>query len=522
MLVAELEAALEKLAPRVLAEPWDNVGLLVGDRQAAVRRVLVTLELTDAVLAEAIAGGYDTILTHHPLLFSPLATVVESRQRERLVRELIRRGIDLIAAHTNLDSAEHGIAAMAAEALELQGAVPLRRGPAEWVKFVGFVPAEAMERVAAAVFSAGAGRIGKYEGCAFAAEGRGWFTPGPDAHPAVGRLRVPERAPEVRWETVVSRGRLAAVIEAYLGAHPYEEPAFDVYPVEDVLGRAGLGRSGELAGATTLAALAGRVAELFELTSCTWSGDGERPVKRVAVLPGSGRSMMADAAGNDVLVTGDLGYHDAERAAEMGLAVIDAPHGELEWWCLRRWVPLLETALAGNGVEVDTSKTWRSPWNNAAAGGPAQAQLFDTPETAMPPRKLRLRVDGGSRGNPGPGAVGVVLEDLDGTIVEEFGRTIGVCTNNVAEYRALLAGLELAATIGVEELEVLADSELLVKQMRGEYKVKNEGLKPLHEEARQMLRGFKRVAIRHVPRAQNAEADRMVNKALDEVAPTGL
>jgi ribonuclease HI len=229
---------------------------------------------------------------------------------------------------------------------------------------------------------------------------------------------------------------------------------------------------------------------------------------------------MADAAGHDVLITGDLGYHDADRAAEMGLAVIDAPHGELEWWCLRRWVPLLEAALAGNGVEVDTSKTWRSPWNNAVAGS-AQGQLFDVPDAA-PPRKLRLRVDGGSRGNPGPGAVGVVLEDLDGNIVEEFGRTIGVCTNNVAEYRALLAGLELAATIGVDELEVLADSELLVKQVRGEYKVKSEGLKPLHEEARQRLRAFKRVAIRHVPRAQNAEADRMVNKALDEATSTGL
>jgi ribonuclease HI len=229
---------------------------------------------------------------------------------------------------------------------------------------------------------------------------------------------------------------------------------------------------------------------------------------------------MADAAGHDVLITGDLGYHDAERAADMGLAVIDTPHGELEWWCLRRWVPLLEAALAGTGVEVDTSKTWRSPWDSATAG-PAQAQLFDTPAAASP-RKLRLRVDGGSRGNPGPGAVGVVLEDLDGTIVEEFGRTIGVCTNNVAEYRALLAGLELAAALGVEELEVLADSELLVKQMRGEYKVKNEGLKPLHEEARLRLREFKRVAIRHVPRAQNAEADRMVNKALDEAASTSL
>ena len=186
---------------------------------------------------------------------------------------------------------------------------------------------------------------------------------------------------------------------------------------------------------------------------------------------------------------------------------------------MRRWVPVFQKEVAENGVEVVTSKAWSSPWSSAA-GNPAQTTLFDTGGAA--PARLRLRVDGGSRGNPGPGAVGVVLEDMDGRVVEEFGRTIGICTNNVAEYRALLAGLELAAKAGAQELEVLADSELLVKQIRGEYKVKNEGLKPLHAEAVTRLRGFKRAVIRHVPRGQNAEADRLVNIALDEAASAGL
>lgn len=519
MLVADLEAVLERLAPRALAEPGDNVGLLVGDRRAEVRRVLVTLELTDAVLEEAITGGYDTILSHHPLLFSPLAGVLESRPRERMVRELIRRNIDLIAVHTNLDSAEGGIAAVAAQALGLEGTVPLRRSPAGWVKFVGFVPPEAAESVAAAVFGAGAGTIGDYEGCAFATEGSGWFTPGRDAHPVVGQSGSSERAPEMRWETIVPRGRMAAVIEAYLAAHPYEEPAFDIYPIEDVSSRAGLGRSGTLAEETTMAALAERVASMFELTTCRWSGEGSRPVKRVAVLPGSGRSMLSDAAGHDVLITGDLGYHDADRAAELNLSVIDAPHGELEWWCLRRWIPVLEAVFAGSGVEVDTSKNWGSPWSNVDSDA-TQTRLFDVPDA--PQGRLRLRVDGGSRGNPGPGAIGVVLEDHAGNVVEEFGRTIGVCTNNVAEYRALIAGLESAARAGAKELEVLADSELLVKQVRGEYKVKNEGLKPLHGEATRLMREFKRVVVRHVPRAENAEADRLVNEALDGAASASL
>jgi dinuclear metal center YbgI/SA1388 family protein len=520
MLVADLEAVLEKLAPRALAEPGDNVGLLVGDPGAAAARVLVSLELTEPVLAEAVAGHWDMVLTHHPLLFSSLSALVESRPRERMVRQLVRHGINLIACHTNLDSAEKGIGAIAAEALGLQDAVPLRCSPAGWAKFVGFIPPAVMEAVAAAVFAAGAGRIGEYEGCAFAGEGRGWFTPGLEAHPAIGRLSIPERTPEVRWETVVPRNRLAAVISAYVAAHPYEEPAFDVHPVDDVLPRCGLGRSGTLVQPAALAEFAGSAAALFELTSCTWAGDGTRAVRRVAVVPGSGRGLMGEAAGHDVLITGDLGYHEAERAAEMGLALINAPHGELEWWCLRRWLPVLQDALTGSGMEVQVSKAWRSPWSNAG-GNAAQTTLFDIPP-AVAGGRLRLHVDGGSRGNPGPGAIGVVLEDSDGRVIEEFGRTIGICTNNVAEYRALLAGLELAAKAGAEELEILADSELLVKQLRGEYKVKNEGLKPLHDDAKERLRGFRRTAIRHVPRAQNAEADRLVNKALDEAASTSL
>jgi dinuclear metal center YbgI/SA1388 family protein len=522
MLVADLEAILEKLAPRALAEPGDKCGLLVGDRKATAKRILVALELTEPVLAEAIAGGHDTVLTHHPLLFSPLISLVESRPRERMVRELIRRRMNLLAHHTNLDSAEHGLAAIAADALGLESVTPLRRSPAGWYKLVGFVPPYAVETVASAVFAAGAGGIGDYEGCAFSAEGRGWFTPSPDARPAVGQLGIPERTPEVRWETVLPRNRMAAGVTAYISAHPYEEPAVDVYPVEDVLTRTGLGRQGTLARETTVAELAARAAALFELDACSWSGDGARTARRVGVLPGSGRSLLQEASGLDVLITGDLGYHDADRAEELGLALINAPHGRLEWWCLRRWTERLRADLAGSEVVVDTSSAWGSPWNAASGGGaPAgHGAAGNGVEAGKGPH--RLRVDGGSRGNPGPGAIGVVLEDADGRVLETVSRAIGVCTNNVAEYRALLAGLEIALVAGTEELEVMADSELLVRQLRGEYKVKNAGLKPLYEEAQGWLRRFRRVSIRHVRREENAEADRLVNKALDEAASASL
>ncbi len=519
MLVGELEALLDALAPKELAEPGDNCGLLVGDVRASVKKVLVALELTEPVLAEAVAEGHDTVLTHHPLLFSPLTSLVESRGRERLVRELVRRDLNLLAYHTNLDAAEHGLAAIAAAALGLEDAVPMRRSPAGWYKLVGFIPPEAVDTVASAVFRAGAGAIGDYDDCAFASEGTGWFTPGTASHPAIGRPAVPERAREVRWETVVPRGRVGAVISAFISAHPYEEPAFDVYPVEDVRTRTGLGRVGTLPDEASVAEVAQHVAGIFGLPAVSWSGDGTRVVRRVGILPGSGRSLLQEAAGLDAFITGDVGYHDAERADELGVSLISVPHGEVEWWCLRRWADLLRSQLSQSGVSVDTSRKWRPPWTSTVETRMEGVAMAEAPGGGG---RMRLRVDGGSRGNPGPGAIGVVLEDADGRIVETLGRTIGVCTNNVAEYRALLAGLELARSVGAQELEVLADSELLVRQLNGEYRVKNEGLKPLHQEALGWLGQFPRVSLRHVPRAENAEADRLVNKALDDAASAGL
>lgn len=518
MRVADLHAVLDELAPWALAEPDDNCGLLVGAGEATVTKILVALELTLPVLEEAVDAGCDVIITHHPLLYVPLRSVVESQPRERLVRQLVREGIALFACHTNLDAAPGGLADICAAALGLRALEPVRRAPAGWYKFVGFVPPDSVETVAAAVFAAGAGRIGEYWDCAYSSAGTGWFTPGEQAHPAVGSITVPERTPELRWETVVPRSRIGAVITAFVGAHPYEEPAFDVYPVEDVVLRAGLGRVGTLGEGTTLGVLAQTVAERFELRHCEWSGEDARPVQRVAVLPGSGRGLIDAAASMaDVLVTGDLGYHDAERAAERGLALVQVPHDDVEWWALRQWAERLRARLKadhdGSEAEVVTSKEWRSPWT---AGGPHVDTGSPTRTTPRPAvaGSVRLRVDGGSRGNPGPSAIGIVMEDETGQMLQTLGQAIGPATNNVAEYRALIEGLKMARAAGAAKVEVLADSELLVKQMRGEYRVKNEGLKPLHAEAAALARGFDDFSIRHVPREQNAAADRLLNEAL--------
>ena len=249
----------------------------------------------------------------------------------------------------------------------------------------------------------------------------------------------------------------------------------------------------------------------------------------MAVVTGSGTSLMAQAAPvADVLITGDVTYHDAERAADLGLALIAVPHGLFESWAMRRWVLTLSERLKAIDGAAVFSASARSPWmrafptpadagsNRSSRLDVAMAGVMAVDRDAGPDEgPFVLRVDGGSRGNPGPAAIGVVLEDAAGNVLEALGARIGKATNNVAEYQALITGLETAIDRGVSRLHVLSDSELLVKQLRAEYKVRADGLKERFLQARSLLQQFERVEIRHVPREENAAADALVNQALD-------
>ncbi len=159
----------------------------------------------------------------------------------------------------------------------------------------------------------------------------------------------------------------------------------------------------------------------------------------------------------EVLITGDLGYHDAERAGEAGLSLIAVPHGDFEWWAFRRWSERLGRELAESEVTVAVAREWRSPWEQTGPGGPSAA--LETPRArgaaaangaSGDGSRVRVWIDGGSRGNPGPSAIGVVLEDGAGVLLDTVSRVIGIATNNVAEYRALLTGLEMAERAGAQ------------------------------------------------------------------------
>ncbi len=543
MQVKDVIAAVDRLAPFDLAEPWDHVGLQVGspgdelpaagatgdggagDSARATPVVLVALEVDDAVLDEARRLGAAVVVSHHPLIFDPLERLSDDSLAGRLALRAAREGVAVIAAHTSLDKARGGIADVVAELLGIEAAAPLAPAAADALKLVGFVPADDADLVRKAVFAAGAGVIGEYEHCSWSTGGQGTFFGREGTDPVAGQAGRDEQVDELRLEVVFPRRLRRRVTGAYVAAHPYEEPAYDVIPLENEVASLGLGRLGVLPAATTLAAFAAQVAAVLRLPSVRYAGDAGRQIRRVAVLPGSGAEAIARGVAQvaDVLVTGDVKYHEARAAQAQGLALIDAPHGVTEQEGVLRWAARLADAL-GPGATVET---YRNPsvlvWSEASAHGALGDGVVERPaEEASANRdddRYHLYTDGGARGNPGPAGIGARLLTADGDVVEELADSIGTATNNVAEYQALLAGLEIALDRGVERLDVFLDSELVVRQVNGQYKVKDAGLKPLHRQACLLLSRFHEVDVKHVRREQNAAADALVNQAID--AATG-
>lgn len=333
--VGEIAAALAEFAPPHLAESWDNVGLLVGDPEQAVSAAVCCLDLGDAVLDEAQQFGAALVVAFHPPIFRPLARVTASDASSRAVHRAIRAGVSVYSTHTALDSVRPGTSDFLAEALGVRVTGVLRPAPSGSVKLVVFVPPEHVDAVASAMAAAGGGRIGAYSECSFRSAGQGSFRPLPGADPADGAVGELARVDEVRLEMLVPRARLALVCAAMVAAHPYQEVAHDVLPLENGGQGAGLGRMGELPEPMPLGEFAARAGQVCGALHLRRVGEASRPVRRVATMGGSGASLIADAAraGADVLVTGDVKHHDALLAQRLGLALVDPGH-----WCTERFV----------------------------------------------------------------------------------------------------------------------------------------------------------------------------------------
>ena len=327
--VETIMAAIERKAPLRLAESWDNIGLLVGDRSAVVRRVFIALDLTAAVLEEAIAAEADLIITHHPFIHKALKNVLADDPQGAILLRLIREGIALYAAHTNLDAAVGGVNDTLAAQLGLENVRPFGGDNVDrLMKLVVYVPPSHLEQVWEAMGSAGAGHIGQYSHCSFRTPGIGTFLPHEGSKPFIGRQGEISRVEESRLETVAPESLIAAITQAMLKAHPYEEPAYDLYRLENRPAPVGLARIGSIQPELSLREFAGEVQKKLNLPFVKVAGNLSGNISSVAVCGGSGMSFAGAAllAGADVFLTGDVKYHDAQDAVARGMAIIDGGH----------------------------------------------------------------------------------------------------------------------------------------------------------------------------------------------------
>jgi len=320
---------MEEMAPPSLAVPDDRIGLQLGSPDKEIRRVMTALDVTEEVAREAIARRADLIVAHHAIIYRPLRHLRTDLPAGRLYEHLIKHDIAVYVAHTNLDIAEGGINDMLARALGLEQVSVLEKTWSEPLfKFVVFVPPSHAEEVGRAMFEAGAGHIGNYSSCSFRLEGTGTFLPGEGTNPYIGERGKLEEVRELRIETIAPQAALGRVTKAMLRAHPYEEPAYDIYPLS-LEGRSfGLGRVGRLPREMTLKELAERVKTAFDVPALRVVGPLDRKLRKAAVLGGSGGRYVQAAlrAGAEVLITGDIDYHAALDALADGICLIDPGH----------------------------------------------------------------------------------------------------------------------------------------------------------------------------------------------------
>lgn len=357
--VKDIIRIMENYFPLYLAEDWDNCGLQVGSYDALVKSIMVSLDLDQQILQKAIAANVDMIITHHPLLFKPVKSINVDKSPGNIIAQLIKNNIGVYAAHTNLDASEKGLNQLLAETLELKDIVPLDKSrQVSYYKMVVFVPVTHIKEVTRAISDAGAGYIGNYSDCSFRTSGTGTFKPHEDSHPFIGTEGKLTEVEEFRLETIVPKHLLNLVIGNMIKAHPYEEVAYDLYELANPGQIISLGRKGRLASPMPLRNFAREIKRRLQIDYVQIAGDLDKTISSVAVVSGAGADFIKMAAHQniDVLVTGDVKYHEAQDAIMSGLAVIDAGHQGTEEIMVSYLAELLERKCKELDYNIDFLK----------------------------------------------------------------------------------------------------------------------------------------------------------------------
>jgi len=342
--IRKVMKVMEQIAPSHLAESWDNVGLMVGDDLKMVENILLVLEVTEAVIDEAIDKNVDLIICHHPLIFKPLKKINTNDPISRMVLRLIENNINLFVAHTNLDISSVGTCHYLSELVGLDRVEYLTKTEFEHLyKLTVKVLPDHLDAVKKKMFALGAGQIGNYDECAYEYQGKGQFRPNGKANPFLGSAGKLETTEEVAVEVAVHKKDLNNVVNGMIKAHPYEVPAYDVIKLENKVNEQGIGVYGFLDKPLTLEELAKQLKTTLSSEGVRIVGDKNKKISRVAIVTGAGSDYFRDAKRKaDVLITGDVKYHEAHLANQLKLSVIDAGHYETETIYMPRLKELLD------------------------------------------------------------------------------------------------------------------------------------------------------------------------------------
>ena len=331
MKLRELIDELNKWAPFHYQESYDNSGLLIGEPHKDVKKIMVSLDVTSEVVEEAINGGFDTIISHHPIIFKGLKSLTGRNDEEKAIMAALKNDIALVAMHTNLDNVKHGVNAQIAKQLQLHQTKILSPLQAQLKKLIVFIPVSHLETVRKSIFDAGAGQIGQYDQCSFGVEGLGTFRAGENTSAFVGKKGVFHQEKEVRMETIFPAFLQSKIINTLYQNHPYEEPAYDIIPLDNVHHELGAGMIGELENAMNEKDFLVYLKEKMNIKCIRHTNFRGSEIKKVALCGGSG-SFLINAAKSqkaDIFITGDVKYHEFFQAGK-NLIVADIGHYESE------------------------------------------------------------------------------------------------------------------------------------------------------------------------------------------------
>ena len=352
--VSDIMAIMEVIAPSNLAESWDNIGLQVGDGRWNVERIRIALDPLPDVIEQAARDNIDLLITHHPLLFRPLRSLNLSTPLGKIIRSVLEKKIAVFSAHTNLDSVKGGINDFLCERLGLLNIKVLQESKTgDKCKLVIFVPRHYQREVLTSLFNSGAGKIGNYECCSFRGIGTGTFMPFKEAKPFWGEIGELNEVEETRIEAIVELKDLPSVLESVKKCHPYETPAYDVYPlITPEL--TGLGRVGDLEVPMVLKDFSGYVKNVLNLPYLKVSGESDLKVEKVAVCSGSGSGLIKSffASKAQCYISGDLHYHDARDSQALNRGLLDIGHFASEHIMVQMLVERLMLKMKEKNIDV--------------------------------------------------------------------------------------------------------------------------------------------------------------------------